>query len=181
MEGRSQISLDGLKRLGAISRLNEVFVIKHDGEQLQELIDKVEKDKLPRHANLRITREVETLPQGFQYNLDLALFSEPVNKPSSLITTTSMELYYSVDELGNPVEFTLDAYFEHVEKKTPSRLLPVVNDMAVFAWTLRAALVEELGLYGVTPTNPLLQYANITLHYDRTDSENHYTEQFSIK
>lgn len=181
LEGRSQISLEGLERLGAISRLNEAFVIKHDGNQLQELIAKVEKDNLPRHANLRVEREVEILPQAFHYTLNLALFSEPLNKPSNLITTTTMDFSYSVDEFGNPLEFTFDTYFENFEEKPPIRLLPVVNDMALFALTLRAALVEELELYGVKPYNPTLQYANITLHYDSTKSENRYTEQFSIR
>lgn len=181
LERRSQISLDGLKRLGAISRLNEVFVIKHHGEQLQELIAKIEQDSLPRHANLRVEQVVEIFPQAFNYSLNIALFNEPINKPSNLIITTTMDFYYSVDEFGNPVEFKLNTYFENFEEKTPLMLLPVVNDMAVFAWTLRAALVEEFDLYGVQLYNPTLQYANVTLHYESTESENRYTEQFSIR
>lgn len=181
LEEDSIIYLDHLKRLGAVTRVNEVLEIRHNGDDLIEVIEAVESAYLPSHQNLSVHRELEVHSGSFHYRTSVVLHAEPVTRPSTTVTKTFIELTYFVDELGNPLELTFTADFDHLDPRIALKLKPVVNDMAAFAWAMREALVDELGLHGVNSNNPSLDYANVTLHYDGSEEATRYSERIFVR
>jgi hypothetical protein len=181
LEEDSIIYLENLKRLGAVTRVNEVLEIRHNGDNLSEVIEAVESEYLPNHQNLSVHRELEVLSGSFRYLTSVVLHAEPGTRPSTTVTETTIELAYFVDELGNPLELTLTAGFDNLDPRIALKLKPVVNDMAAFAWAMREALVNELGLHGVNSNNPSLDYANVSLHYEGWEEATRYNERIFVR
>ncbi|MCR3921563.1 MAG: hypothetical protein NUK65_03475 [Firmicutes bacterium] len=175
------ISLENLKRRGAISRLNEMFIIKTKPEEMVSLIEAVEKEFLTYYPNLRVDRKVEALPRSFTYEMKLTLFEQPLAHASRSLTTATIELTYLIDELGNPLELTYDASFEDHTPPAETRWLSDINQMGTFMMEMRDALIGQISLYGVTTHNPALTYANVTLNYESLETENYVTEKIFIR
>ncbi|HZK24573.1 MAG TPA: hypothetical protein VFC74_04220 [Oscillospiraceae bacterium] len=180
IEEAQLISLEGLKKLGAISRLNEIFVINKKPEEMVELIEAVEADFLKPAPNLLIERELEALPRSFSYQLQLQLGTEPTKKPSTILCTAKIILMYQIDELGNPIELNFEASFEDHTKQGSQSWLPGTNQVGIFMVEMRNSLISRLDLFGVTPYNPTLAYANVTLNYEGIAHDNLLTERIYI-
>jgi hypothetical protein len=180
-EAKNIISLDMLKQLGAISRTSEVFVITPKPEIVTEKIEALEKEFLRYHPNLEMKREIEALSHSLTYRIDLSLHEKPILERSAVVTNATLYLFYSVDELGNPLKLTLKATFETRDRKISPLLKPVISDMAVFTLIMRETLVENLNLSGVNNNNPSLSYANVTLNFEGEESDLRYMEHYYIK
>ncbi|MGI6659179.1 MAG: hypothetical protein ACOX4N_07220 [Dethiobacteraceae bacterium] len=174
------ISLEGLKKMGAVSRLNEVFVIDEQPEEMVALIEAVEADYLKPAANLQIERELEALPRAFSYHLQLRTFSDPLTEPADLCSTAKIDLLYQIDELGNPLELNFAVSFEDHTQQGSETWLPEARQAGTFTIEMRNALVSQLDLFGVTPANPALAYANVTLKYDGSAEKNRLAERIYI-
>ncbi|MDW7650731.1 MAG: hypothetical protein SCK29_06095 [Bacillota bacterium] len=180
LEKVSLVSLEKLKQMGAVTRINDILEIRHDDGVLAGMIEAIEEEFLPRHDNLLVERSLDSMSSSFHYQISMHLHAEPTAKPSAVLTEMIINLNYSVDELGNPLELTLDASLENKDPRIHYRLRPVVSDLAVFARTMRDMLVSELGLHGVNPDNPALRYANVTLNYDGEEEPTRYHERFYV-
>lgn len=180
LESVSLVPLETLRKLGAVSRSSEVFIIDHRPDELTEIIKDVEEALLPIHPNLSVRRESEIMQHSFAYRVDASLYTRPLRDRSPVNTETTVALFYRVDELGNPVQLTLETTFV-TDAKTGIGLKPVINELAVFSWSMREALINELGLDGVNSNNTSLRYANITLHYQGENEGLHYSELYSIQ
>ncbi|MCW3490580.1 hypothetical protein [Dethiobacter alkaliphilus] len=179
VEAKNVAPLDSFKRMGAVTRISDPLLIEHDAQELIKKIERIEKDYLPDHANIDVTRDLEALSQSFNYRTQVRLFNEPGR--SQLVSLLDIELTYRVDELGHPLELTLEASFENREEHITGRLLPVIDDLATFAWMMRDGLVEEFGIYGVGNNNSELNYANISLYYEGEETGTRYRETFSVR
>lgn len=180
IEESQLISLEGLKKLGAVSRLNEMFVIKVKPEEMVELIEAVEEEFLAPTTNLLAERELEALPRSFTYQLQLQLCTEPIPKPSTILATAKIKLVYQIDELGNPLDLNFAVSFENHANTKNQGWLASINQLGIFAVEMRNALISQLDLFGVTAANPSLAYANVTLNYEGAVEDNQIVEKIYI-
>ena len=178
VEAKTLVSLETLQRMGAVSRVSDPLLLDHDVDELMSEIERIETEYLPSHTSVEVSRDAEMLSQAFRYETNIRLRNDQKQTISLITIKTS----YRVDELGHPIELTLHASFESNEQNMDVRLLPVMNDLATFSWMLRDTFVEELGLYGVNEHNPILSYANVSLHYEQEETDSlRYVEKFSIQ
>ncbi|NLZ93837.1 MAG: hypothetical protein GX922_07485 [Firmicutes bacterium] len=179
IEAKELISLENLKKLGAISRLNEAFVIKKKPDEMTTIIEAVESEYLPRAENVMIDRELEALQRSFTYKIKLVLYAGPVRNSTQALTTAIMQLKYRVDELGNPLELNFEISFEDHTMQGKQKQSNM-NETGIFLVEMREILIRELGLYGVVKHNPSLTYTNVTLNYEGVEETSYVAEKFYI-
>ncbi|NLZ39114.1 MAG: hypothetical protein GX893_05840 [Firmicutes bacterium] len=192
IEAGRLISLEELKKFGAISRLNEVFVINTKPEEIAAFIEAVEAEYLPRTDNIITSRELEILQRSLIYKIELVLRDGSGKDSTNALVTVNMQLKYRVDELGNPLDLNFEISLkDHTlqEKQKQLNMSEIgvflrkkqMNETAVFLGEMREILIRELDLYGVKKHNPTLTYANITLNYELIEENNYLAEKFFIQ
>lgn len=180
LENESLVTLDFLKRLGAVSRISEVFIIEHKPEALSQLIKDTENNFLPEHTNLSVRREEDALQYSYAYSLEASLHELPLPGRSRVNTEATVTLFYRVDELGNPLELTMETIFES-DGDNAAPLADTAERLAAFTLSMREALISQLGLEGVNANNPALRYANVTLNYGSVSRDSYFSEVYTIQ
>ncbi|HHX73742.1 MAG TPA: hypothetical protein GX699_02410 [Firmicutes bacterium] len=165
VEEEQRISLVALKRLGAVSRLHEFYVIDKNPEALVAAIEEVEAGMADVAGSLVIERTLEPLPQSFAYSISLALPDRDRAKTEAESTQASVNLNYQTDELGNPLHLEL-VYSAVFQGRLTDGEMALLNRMGAFINELVDVLKERLDLFGVNKNNPSLAYANVTLYYE---------------
>ena len=97
-----------------------------------------------------------------------------------MCSTAKIDLLYQIDELGNPLELNFAVSFEDHTQQGSETWLPEARQAGTFTIEMRNALVSQLDLFGVTPANPALAYANVTLKYDGSAEKNRLAERIYI-
>lgn len=175
-EKNTAVLLEQLKKRCAVSRLNEVFIIRQKPDDVAGAISRLERDSLPEHPDLQVSRSLETLGDGVDYRADFTIGQTLQDKPFDTGGGASVLLRYRVDELGNPHELLLEVSYK---RKTPFQ--PTANQVALFIQAWRDTVTRELALYGVSENNPSLAYANLTLCYESTEEDGVHTERIVVR
>ncbi|NLM46189.1 MAG: hypothetical protein GX200_05260 [Firmicutes bacterium] len=165
VEEEQRISLTALKRLGAVSRLNEYYVIGKNPEPLVAAIEAVEAGIADVADSFVVERSLESLPQSFAYSIALALPGKKQVQNSAEAMQASVSLQYQIDELGNPLHLEL-VYSAAFQNGLDDGNMALLNRMAAFVNELVDTLKEQLDLFGVNSNNPSLTYSNVTLYYE---------------
>jgi len=163
VEEEQRISLAALKRLSAVSRLNEFYVIDKNPETLVAAIEETEASIADVADSFVVERTLESLPQSFVYRIRLAL---PGKMQANKLTEASVSLKYQIDELGNPLHLVL-LYSAAFQNGLGDGDMTLLNRMAAFVNEMVDTLKEQLDLFGVNSNNPSLTYSNVTLFYEK--------------
>jgi hypothetical protein len=181
LEAQYLTTIDGFKRLGALSRISDDLVFHRKPDELEEMIKAMETEYLPTDPHLSVSRESEALPLSFTYSVTLTVHARPLPETSPEVARARLRLTFKVDELGHPINLLLETHIQAIDKNIGIRMKDTMNQVAAFSWVVRESLVEELRLYGVNEHNPLLNYANASLHYESEQKGLQFTERYTIQ
>jgi hypothetical protein len=174
VESRNMISLGYLKIIGALTKINQPFVIYHEPEILQGLIKAVEIEFLPSQPNLTVTRNVKTEEDLFMYYINLAATAD--DSGSEVLAGANLELYYVLDSRGEADEFSFKISFHDLYYLESSEHDVLKGEMAAFV----AALRDELVVYFDLVVVPQLEYENCIIIYDIAEGGGGYAEVFQL-
>lgn len=178
-EENGRLSLEELLEMGGISRINKMFAISVNTEELVGLIKEAEEKHLQDSPRLQVTGELKPLPLSFTYSGLLLVHDEVQQESSPPLARAGFSLFYQIDELGNPLELEFETSFQQLQSGT--RCLADIKIMEEFIAELREIVIEQLGLYGVNSHNESLTYANVTLCYEERSTETEISKKIYIR